>query len=308
MTAREPVLPSLPGLEQKIQERANEIEAGITPGALSRESLVENARRDVIRSENTVQPGASQRWVFPYKHGGGRGGQMSIRYMFSSPRQLDLQPLAVRWIVRDSTGATAGSHDAQVFAGQPHSFEVSPGGETDVLTAEFFNAQTNPPSTVVFARDMGVTLLLPGGSFEGNLARALIMIFCKLAVLTALGLTIGSCFSMPVAVFAAFAIIAAFNLTALIASTDIGEEVSRRSLAPTHGFIDRVVALKFKAADALFAPIRRYDPVPRLQRSELVPWPLVAQAFLLEVLLYPSILGLCGVLILKHRQFGLPSG
>lgn len=307
LTARESLNPMPPpDREAKVLRRVKELTAGTKPGLLSEDGLLEGARRDVMRAESTVQPCSSQTWVFDVGNGGSGNRQLFIRYLFSSLRQLDLKPVAVQWHIFDSKGGTVTNLVADVFAGRPNSFAISFPAGSGTLTAEFLNAQTNPPAIVVFNRTDGINVLVPCGSFEGNLARALIMLFCKLAILSALGLTMGCIFSMPVAVFVACATIAVFNLTALIASTDIAQDIHRRQPG-RRGVINAIVDAKFRAADALCAPIRRYDPVPSLQKSEAIPWSLVGRAVVVEVVLYSGILGMLGVFILKRRQLGMPA-
>ena len=66
-----------------------------------------------------------------------------------------------------------------------------------------FNA--SPASVVVLARDVGV--LYRVGGFEGNFARAILLIFCQLVFLSAVSVFTGSFVSFPVACLLCFALL-----------------------------------------------------------------------------------------------------
>ncbi len=72
-------------------------------------------------------------------------------------------------------------------------------GAERVLTVQYTNDHPEPV-TIIFPP--GSIQVLPyAGSFEANLARALVILFFHLAFLGAVGVTAGCLFSMPVAAF-----------------------------------------------------------------------------------------------------------
>lgn len=301
LTARRALMPDKSGLERAIANRADELALHVNTGLVSRAYLMENARRDILQRDNTIQPGASGTWLFKTDERQA-GKPLFIRFVMSSPHQLELKPVAVQWRVYRTADNAGSTYTKNVFAGRPNSFSLTVPGNSTTVIAEFVNIQTNPPSTVVFSRDRGVVMLIKAGSFEGNLARALIMILCKLAVLSALGLTMGCVFSLPVAVFAACAVLAAFNLSGALARSDIAPIHN----AGTRTIIETITLAKFKMANILFAPIRRYDSAEKVQRSEFIPWTIVGEAIAVEALLYSGLFCLLGVFVLKRRQLGMP--
>lgn len=307
LTTRRVIEPDYLDVDRKIPGRVDKLMAGNTQGPISRDDLLAEARREIIREENTVAPGASKKWTFQIGEIVRDSLPALCRYRMSSPRQLELQPVAVEWRVCRATNGVVISHAGKVFAGRPNSFWIPLSGSGVTLTAEFFNAQTNPPATVVFSRDRGVALLAPHGTFENNLARALIIIFCKLAVLSALGLTMGCVFSMPVAVFVACATIIAFNLSGMFTASHMSHAPGHSHSTGERSILDAMITIKSRVVDILFAPIRHYDPVEQLQCGELVPWSTVGEAFAVQVLLYSGIFAVLGVFSLKRRQLGMPA-
>lgn len=302
-TAKTVVEPDKSDLQRAIQSRADELAVGMNTGRLARARLLETAGREVTRRESTVPPGDSRRWIFNLDRQI-NDHPLTLRFVMSSPRQLELEPVTVQWRFHDAAGETGAWQSVTVFAGQPNSIPVSQGCKSGRLIAEFINSQTNPPATVAFSRSSGVTLMAKTGSFEGNLARALILILCQLAVLGALGLTLGCMFSMPVAVFSACAVIAAFNLSSMLTADDI---VQPRHHDTGQTMTETLRLARLKAVNAVLAPIRRYDPARQLQQSELIPWSLVAEAIAVDAILYSGLFCIAGVFVLKRRQLGMPT-
>ncbi|MEI6808134.1 MAG: hypothetical protein WCN95_05380 [bacterium] len=300
-TARRVLMPDQSELRKAILKRADELAVTINTGLVTKAYLLDNALRDVLQRENTIQPGASKRWVFNTEERQA-GKPLFVRFILSSPQQLELKPVAVQWRVFRADDEAGTIYTTNVFAGRPNAFCSSPPGDNAIIVAEFVNIQTNPPATVIFSRDRGVTIMIQAGSFEGNLIRALIMILCELAVLSALGLTMGCIFSMPVAVFAACAVLAAFNLSGVLTTSDIApiHDINKRT------YVETITIAKFKMASILFAPIRRYNPVDKVQRSEFISWSMVGEAIAVEALLYSGLFCFLGVFVLKRRQLGMP--
>lgn len=307
LTARRVISPEGPQREQKINKRPEESMAPANHDNDAIESLNDEAVPTIAQEDNTIQPGASRVWRF------GPGDRLSdslpvsLRFQMSSPRQLELKPVAVEWHIYSSAGSVRRTLSADVYAGQPNSFTFRYPGGHGTIVAEFVNVQTNPPATVHFKRNGGVLLMIPQGSFEINLAKAMIMLFCRLAILCALGLTMGSFFSMPVAVFVSFAAIAGFSLSGMSITSGTTQGAGHIHSAHEQNTPGTSHTVEFRSVDALFAPIRRYDPIESLQRSELIPWSLVAEAFAVEVLLYSGVFCLAGVIVLRRREFGIPS-
>ena len=81
-------------------------------------------------------------------------------------------------------------------------------GTSRAITIECFNAAPREVS-VFFKPGEGVRVLLPGGGFASNLARALLLQWIRLGLLAALGVSAGSMFSMPVAALASISLILA---------------------------------------------------------------------------------------------------
>ena len=303
LTARRVISPDKPHLEQTTSKST----ASAKPGNDAIESLTNEGAPAIARDDDTILPGASRIWRFDLGDHRSDSLPISLRFRLTSPRQLELKPVAVEWHIYSGERSGLRTYSADVYAGQPNSFTVpNPGGDGTIV-AEFVNVQTNPPATVQFKHNNGVTVMIPHGSFECNLAKAMVMLFCRMAILCALGLTMGSFFSMPVAVFVSCSTIAVFYLSGMALTTDTTHEAGHIHSAHEHNTTGASITAKVRFVEALFSPIRRYDPIASLQRSELIPWDLVAEALAVQVLLYSGILCLAGTIVLSRREFGIPA-
>ena len=81
----------------------------------------------------------------------------------------------------------------------------------DTLTVDIANVHPEP-MTMVFNPNEGIQLLVSESSFEANLVRSLLIILCELAFLSALAVTLGSLFSLPVAALTAVYCVLLMNI------------------------------------------------------------------------------------------------
>jgi len=71
-----------------------------------------------------------------------------------------------------------------------------------------YTSDETEASALLLRMRQDIALLIPGGSFEMNLARSAFLQWCVLAILSAFGLTLSACFSFPVASFTASVVLA----------------------------------------------------------------------------------------------------
>jgi len=119
------------------------------------------------------------------------------------------------------------------------------------------------------------------GSFLGNFVRVLLMMFFQLAFLAAVGVTMGSLFSLPVATFSAVGLLFVQMMSGFL-ETSISED---------------------NAGNPLMQPV--YDFLLTLIRP--LRGPQIFELLLWKVVLYGGIFALIGSLVLKRRELGLPS-
>lgn len=140
-----------------------------------------------------------------------------------------------------------------------------------------------------------VALLRPGGLFSGNLVRATLVQLALLALLAALGLTMGCCFSFPVAAFGAIAAM----LLALVSASLARDPPVPDADEGLHAHSSRVLVLSVGAA---VQPLLALEPFNRLTTGERIGWHDVVRAVVIAGLAGPAMLAVVGALALRRRE------
>ena len=142
-----------------------------------------------------------------------------------------------------------------------------------------------------------VELLLPAGSFYGNLFRAWALQIAVLTLILAFTLFLASALGRPVALFTAISML----ILGLI-SPSVVEQYPDELHAT---FADRVGLAMSRAASAVTRPISAYSPVTSLSKDELIESSDLTGAIAIDFIAVPLILILLSSLILPRKQDGL---
>ena len=169
---------------------------------------------------------------------------------------------------------------------------------------------TNPPaeawqgeaSPVVFQVADGPFLLTKVTGFGANYMRTMILAFFQLAFLAALGCTVGSAFSTPVAAFAAIAYLVIGMTVQMAVSAPLEIEQGKYLYKSTLEKINHKFA---QAVSVLVVSVDDLDSTSDLARGNLVEYPRIGQTFLTMILLRSGLLAAIGIWILTKREFGL---
>ena len=197
--------------------------------------------------------------------------------------------------------APAESSNGQYFQALVPAKDIPP--HTKTLTVVYTNtAEEDEHALLMSVRD-NVNLLVPGKSFFVNLCVAGIVLWAILATLTALGLTAGALFSLPVAVFVASAIGIISTLGGpemMEPSHEHGDACDHASSSFSTDAISRVVS---RAVDVLTTPINDAAPLSHLGDRICIPRLHALQSVLYMGLLMPMLFGLFGAFVLGRREY-----
>lgn len=243
----------------------------------------------------TVAPGQRRDWVIALSHPLAAQEQLRLRYRFSSSR-LGLAPVRGRWLVgtpERPAQQTVATHNP------PGVYQVAEVPATGlagarVLAVTFVNEDPGH-ITVVFDPQDGLNVLLPAGSFVSNYARALLLLLCRLGLLTALGVTAGALFSSPVALFMALALMWMAQLAGYTAEFATPGESRAWIDAPARAL--QVILKPLAAPPALDAVATGLQVQPE--------W--LARGLIIQLGLYGGALGLLGIGVLNRRELALPT-
>jgi hypothetical protein len=310
LTARREIHPAPLDIEDTVREEyervraENQIPSGISAAEASR------AIRETLTTQAFSVPGGGKRqWAFSVPPDLAPGQPLLFRYRLSTS-QVSGDPVAGLWTALRGSAAIGFVEEVESVPGGVRSFKIPDNqvSGSGPLTVEYANV--NPtPVTVLFAPDDGLLLYIYETTFEANFVRALIVVLCHLAFLTALGVSAGSLFSMPVASFISFCAVLILQTGSYIQSVATQEIIFQShdgaGTGPT--FWDAFFRLVFKGMNALVAPLQAPDPLGLLATGQYITGTWLAHAVLVKALLYGGILALVSAWLLNRREIALPS-
>lgn len=237
----------------------------------------------------------------------------TLQYRFVSPLR-DLPAVHVHWEVVGPDGAQRFAVDRQANMDGVNQLDVPVAhlraGERVTLSFRVHPSESESPQYVTFHPDHPVEMLIPTGGFRANLVRTLLLMFCRIALLAALGVTVGTVFTFPVAVFVAVSMVVVTLFTQFVVFSSAPE---RRSEHHHHGEEEEMPGWVEWTGDHLaigirfvVAPVLRYQVRGRLAAGVSVPWAEVHEAAGILIFVYGGALCALACGALRRREIALP--
>ena len=187
------------------------------------------------------------------------------------------------------------------------------------IPADLFDAQgrlsitfMNPnPVALLFPLDEGVEVLYPEGGFALNFGRGLAIIFCWMALLTALGLMAASFLSFPVATFFALSmLLLALSSGMLAESVDSGSVAAgnEETGQAGHSGADFFLIPAFKGVLAVISLVKSISPIEALSTGRSITWGSLVAAFVQVVLLVGGFFAVAGIYGFSRRELAKAQG
>lgn len=270
-----------------------------------RQGNIPPARAD----ELSVAPGKTGHWQFDLPARVGADDPVFLQFRFVTSRPDDQTPVVGLWLIGDNKGTDLCRIPVSGMANQDYSLKIPVLSGGNRLKVSYVNREENPPVTVLFAAPDSVKLRINTGRFEPNYLRALLMVLARLAFFSALGLTCGTVFSFPVAVFTSLALLLISAVNRWIQLMVIGgvADYLVEGSGPIIIFLDWIIQTLFLALNAIMPPLHQLNPLDWLPGGMLISWGLVGQAWLVLGCIYAGILALAGVVLFRQRELGLPT-
>ncbi len=180
--------------------------------------------------------------------------------------------------------------------------------ENGLLTITFGNPNN---TALLFPLSDGMEVLYPEGGFALNFARGLAIIFCWMAMLTALGLMAASYLSFPVASFFSLAMmIVVFSSGTLAESVASGSVAAgnEETGAAGHSVADVVLIPAFKGVLAVVSLANNFSPVTALSTGCSITWGELGLAFTQIVLLLGGLMAAIGITLFSRRELATAQG
>ncbi len=301
------LLPSADSVAQqahRVIARAQE-EGLIEPDA-DLNALLQEAATELEREYLAVSPGETFQWQFDWQRRRTRpDARLQIKVglvsTFGMAGGIDadcsLLDAAGREVIRFPATSDDGRNVVQ-------SLPVAELGEDGVVTVRLAMKDSGEGGAVLVRASDGAELLVPHGSFTGNLLLGGLALLSLLAVLASIGVASGTMFSLPVAIFTA----SALTLVGMLSQTNLddygGCDHHHHATDDTCDKLSSAYAGKaLKAVAWTLEPFSTAAPLDNLgDRIHLKP-SAVARVVGFTGLVLPLGFNLLGALILRRREF-----
>lgn len=263
-----------------------------------------------------VRPGGEKTWTVPTEFQLPAGKPLTLRVQFlnSSQQRSDSEG---EWVVRDASGALVLQTRIRLKTYLPQEIAV-PASDKPIggpFTITYRNVEQD---AVLFHVDHGIRMLVPAGSYGMNSFRAYWLVLFRLALLAAIGVTMGSLFYTPVAVMTSFFALVLFGFSGYIGwvaetgkfnephehgHAHAGEEHEEEQGSLIH-LLDAPVKLIYRGANHVLAPLRELEPLDRVASGERLAWGEVGKGFGLMIVLGCGLMAWMATVLFGRRETG----
>jgi hypothetical protein len=311
LTARRLIPAQPPNVEVQARAVADRLIQESGAENISPSEALADARRQMILAYQTVGPLDSRQWAFEIPAEENTLHPLLLRIQFRHG-SVDRIPMTGRWLVRSPTTTNAVAIAVTNLSAGVHRLalpaDIANGRR---LTVTFENGAAGASGPVVFHGSRGVELLVGAHDFGPNLLRAVGLLFLRLALLAAIGLTAGAAFSTPVATFMA----AAFAIMGILVQYSVFSATPDASAFADHHhdedsflpqWVETIMTPVARVAAGIITPAIQYDPLGALADGQWISLAELLKAFAVLVLLYGGAAAGIGVWILRRRELALP--
>jgi len=292
-----------PALIRKMDEIRH---AGLITRPVDAAVMEKDARFHLGEELLVVEPGATRQWTFALPDDMAPAADALMLHMkFSIPGRSQ-QTVSGLWTFQ----LPSGSDKLEMpMARRAAGVLLLPLAVPDIrkvktLVIRFVNGDAAHSTTFILDQTQGVELRVRESGFVRNLLKGLLLQWSKLAVLAALGVTLGACFSSPVAVFAALGLVVAFSLAGFFTmESPIHDDGDLHDHSdPSPHWTVRVGRVLGKPVAWVVAPVQKIDVVEAVATGERIGTRDAVSGFFLLATGYPLVLGWIGGRVLRRRE------
>jgi len=312
--ARASVKESVPNLkprvEQILQQQISRMETQPTP------SEVAELRKQITERLNAVYtgvpPGVQRLWAIDMHRLPERtqNESLQLRVKFHAANPNPETTYDTYWRV----GPTNSSRAVLIHQVLPpdsfQEFQV-PAHLLDEKRWLYIDFLNNNDTALMFPLEDGFELLYYENSFGINFIRGLMIIFCWLALLAAIGLAAASHLSFPVAAFASLALLLmGLSSGTLQTVVEQGTVVGYDPAAGGYGHspIDIVFVPIFHGALKVIQLVEGFSPIDFLSTGRSITWTMLGLAVTQIVLLLGGIFCVMGIFLFSRRELATAQG
>jgi hypothetical protein len=275
---------------------------------------VEKQIREQVKAQyQVVPPGYQHAWQIDlgFARNFLRDQPLQLRVKFNAANKSSSGTFTGLWLV----GAPGTTNYVQLppmslAPDTVHEFQIPPNlfDTNGVLTIVFVNAND---TALLFPLEDGMEVLYPDGGFALNFARGLGIIFCWLALVSALGLAAASFLSFPVSAFFSMAMLLVVSSGGTLAdAVDSGTVAggNEETGVMGHSGADIVLIPLFKGMLAVISLVQNFSPIDSLSTGRAITWGELGLAFGQIVLLLGGGVALAGIILFHRRELATAQG
>lgn len=298
---REGVHPLFPGLDEQIHRLAAlSLEQGGSESKAHPDDVFQALRSQYLHQLNRVERGQERSWTFPGPRHPNDQVPVQLRYSFSSSA-TGPAAMSGTWSLLRSGEPIWKENVTQTDCQNASIFipsELVSLGEP--VTLRFHN-HSDTELTVIFDPDHFQLRYYRHGFFL-NLFKGMLLLFFQLALLSAIGLTAGSLFSLPVA-----ALISGYTVILFQADDYIHRMASATSIFTGLGAsMDPVMRVVFRVMSFFLRPLADRPVLEWLSEGDWIQPAWVLSDGLLRLGVYGLVLAVLGVWVFRRRELALP--
>lgn len=307
LVSRYYLAPEAENLEPQVRDRYLQMkEAKQLNSAAPASFEMDNIRKAIKIQANMINPGFKRAWNFQLPSPPPKDKPILLKYKFASANNLQ-KPIQGLWLFNDEE--QQGRYQAPVVhvAGASLNVEIPYGAIGEDLSLSVAYANLDGGAPLLFDPSNGLRLMYYSDSFELNLLRAILILLAQLVFFSAIGVTMGSLFSFPVATFTAGSIILMQQFSNFIQTR--AEDASTSLLAPTkmdYHLWDEITDRFYQGLNLLVQPLKDTPVFSDLASGIMIPWSTVATIWFVKLIIYSGILLVVGSYFFNRREIGLP--
>lgn len=242
------------------------------------------------KQPTVLTPGKSQTWLFQLPR---QMNEIILEYELISSRLVP-SPITGVWRITDNREKEIEIYECETMPGIAQSLHCPLATSAAPGNLAVSYSQVGPEDvSVIVNPNVGPRLLVPAGSFTMNLVKGFVLILVHAALLAALGLTAGTIFSTPVAVFVSTGIF----LSAIVGRSMVfGVPVSMET--GIYPFI-------YNSLSAGLKPLQPPAAIVMLAERTAIAWKMVLATVLIRGIAGSAMLGCIAQLVWKRTQLAL---
>jgi hypothetical protein len=302
-TARASIKPQLPDVTKETQELFKKLrEQGQMPEQMTAKQAYNQLYQAKLLEKRAVPPGNQVRWQFDDIGPIDPNGFVFVRFKYDVSVNPPGLQIYGKWYIGDDRqlGQGASSIKTPIYViEQPYSIrtirEIAVPANAVVdgyLSVVFENVASLNNTVVIFPIEDGLEILYKADSFVANFVRATLVIFIRLVFLAALGISVATWLSFPVAILLCLVIFFSASISGFIFE----------SFDSLEGGLGSMYSLTIRPLLGLLPQFDSLNPSTFIIGGQFLSWWTLAWAAIVLLLIKAMIVWLVGILIFTYKE------